>query len=124
MLTLSIPAAPRLRLTALKLSRINPSVIRPVREWALMILDMRVSSHDTAAVEIWTGVAGRFLADTPGCPKEDRAGHLVASTVRLTFPCPRHISPAHLETVLRFASPKKNNKQGRLLPLCCHPMSP
>ena len=40
-LTLSIPAAPRLRLTALKLASINPSVIRPVREWALMILDMR-----------------------------------------------------------------------------------
>src|SRR5437762_12868331 len=38
MLTLSMPAAPRLRLTALKESRSNLGVILPVKEWTFCFL--------------------------------------------------------------------------------------
>ena len=42
MLTLSMPAAPRLRLTALKAASINWGVILPVKEWTFCFLALLI----------------------------------------------------------------------------------
>ncbi len=78
MLTLSIPAAPRFRFTALNAWIINHRSILPVNECTLGFLFMVCLSR-LVTTEIGPRTHLRpFLSVSPGCPARARAGHLVA----------------------------------------------
>jgi hypothetical protein len=90
MLTLSIPAAPRFRFTALKAWFISGKVILPVNECTFRSMVMVCLSR-IATTEFGTLIRLRmFLSEFPGFPARAREGHFVALSRGAN--CPRVIS--------------------------------
>jgi len=77
-----------------------------------MILDMRVSSNDTAALRA-RRVFGTFLSDGAGLLERGRAGHLVASIGTANFPMTTPPIMCSLKTVSRFASLQQTGSYSR-----------